>query len=568
MTETEDHHDNDGEPWYCTLDHDGYEETRESFSWGLPDGYNAAYDLLRKHPDPDATALHQAYPDGRRERYSFADLDRRSNRLANALESMGVERGDRVGVVLPQKPENVLAHLACWKLGAVSLPLSVLFGPDALGYRIRDSGASVVVVDGSRQETMREVAPDCPGLEHTLVVDAASVGDSTPGSGDEASFESVLEDRSDERELAATDADTPAIIMYTSGSTGPPKGVLHTHGVWVGHCPAFSMYFERDLEGVYWTPADWAWIGALGDLVFPAWHYGQPAVGYPMEGFDPETAFALMEEFDVTGSFLPPTAIRMAMDVDTSGYDLSIEAICSGGEPLTPEILQWADEALGGTPVNELYGQTEANLLVTNCRDWFDARAGSMGKPVPGHEVRVLDSDTGDPVPDGEIGEIAVRRADDPVVFEEYWNAPEKTEAARLGEWHLTGDLAERDEAGYLWFKSRDDDLIITSGYRVGPREIEEVILEHEGVAQVGVVGVPDETRGEIIKAYVQPVSGREGSDALREEIRRLVRDRLAKYEYPREIVFREELPQTTTGKIRRSELVDVDSDSDSDSNP
>ena len=567
MTKTDDDHGDDTDPWYCTLEYGSYEEARGSFSWGLPDGFNAAYDLLRKHPDPDATALHQAYPDGRRERYSFTDLDRRSNRLATALEAMGVERGDRVGVVVPQKPENVLSHLACWKLGAVSLPLSVLFGPDALGYRLRDSGASVVVVDETRRETVREVAPDCPELDHAVVVDADidtdDAAEPPTGIENEASFESVLEGRSDERELANTDADTPAIIMYTSGSTGSPKGVLHSHGVWVGHCPAFSMYFERDLDGVYWTPADWAWIGALGDLVFPAWHYGQPVVGYPMEGFDPETAFALMEEFDVTGSFLPPTAIRMAMNVDAAGYDLSIEAICSGGEPLTPEILRWADEALGGTPVNELYGQTEANLLVTNCRDWFDARAGSMGKPVPGHEIRVLDPDTGDAVPDGEIGEIAVRREGDPVVFEEYWNAPEKTEAARMGEWHLTGDLAERDEAGYLWFKSRDDDLIITSGYRVGPREIEEVILEHEEVAQVGVVGVPDETRGEIIKAYVQPASGREGSDALREEIRELVRDRLAKYEYPREIVFREELPQTTTGKIRRSELVDVDSDSD-----
>ncbi|MEM4781673.1 MAG: AMP-binding protein, partial [Halalkalicoccus sp.] len=332
-------------------------------------------------------------------------------------------------------------------------------------------------------------------------------------------------------------------------------------------------------DGVYWTPADWAWIGALGDLVFPAWHYGQPVVASPLGTFDPEEAFSIMEEFDVTGTFLPPTAIRMLMDVDSSRYDLSIEAICSGGEPLTPEILRWADEELD-VPVNELYGQTEANLLVTNCREWFPARAGSMGKPVPGHDVRVIDPETGSVVPVGEIGEIAVRREGDPVVFSEYWNRPEKTADVTLAngpdggeqspamrsssdgtsdgdDWHLTGDLAERDESGYLWFKSPDDDLIITSGYRVGPREVEDVLLDHEAVAQVGVVGVPDETRGEIVKAFVEVAAGYEGSDALREELQAFVKDRLAKYEYPREIEFRRELPRTTTGKIKRRELTD-----------
>jgi acetyl-CoA synthetase len=547
-------------PWYCTLDCDSYEAAREGFEWDLPKNYNLAYDLLRKHPDPESPALYQADPDGGRETFSFADLDRLSNRLANALEGMGIECGDRIGVLVPQKPENVLTHLACWKLGTISLPLSILFGPKALGHRLRDSEASVVVADESARETVREVEADCPALEDVIVVD----------SEDEASFQSAIDGHSGEREIAETDAETPAIIIYTSGSTGPPKGVLHSHSVWVGHCPAFSMYFERDLEGVYWTPADWAWIGALGDLVCPAWHYGQPVVGYPMDKFSSQETFSLMEEFSVTGAFLPPTAIRMMMDVDSSEYTLSIEAICSGGEPLTPEILRWADEELGGVPVNELYGQTEANLLVTNCRDWFPARAGSMGKPVPGHNVRVIDSETGEPVKTGEIGEIAVCREGNPIVFTEYWNQPEKTENVRVDgreaqrtskangnavSWHLTGDLGSVDEEGYLWFKSRDDDLIITSGYRVGPREVEEVLLDHEGVAQVGVVGVPNETRGEIVKAFVQPTG--EGSETLKTELQELVRNRLAKYEYPREIEFREELPQTTTGKIRRKDLLE-----------
>ncbi|WP_122088302.1 AMP-binding protein [Halalkalicoccus subterraneus] len=538
----------DIDSWYCDLAYDSYEDARETFEWNRPEDYNLAYDLLRKHPDLDAPALFQVDFDGRRETYTFRDLDRLSNWVANALESRGIERGDRIGVVVPQKPENALTHLACWKIGAISLPLSPLFGPEALGHRLEDSGAKAVVADTSVRETVAEVEGDCPALEHIVVVD---------DSGDDsvASFESLLAEGSEEYAIAETDAETPAIIMYTSGSTGPPKGVLHSHGVWVGHCPAFSMYFELDVDGTYWTPADWAWIGALGDLLFPAWHYGQQVVGKAMGKFDPEEAFSIMEEFSVTGAFLPPTAIRMMMDVDSDRYDLSIEAICSGGEPLTPEILNWADEVLGDVPVNELYGQTEANLLVTNCREWFPARAGSMGKPVPGHDVRVIDSETGEELPVGEVGEIAVRRKGDPVVFNEYWNRPEKTDKARVGPWHCTGDLGYADEEGYLWFKSRDDDLIITSGYRVGPREVEEVLLDHEAVAQVGVVGIPDETRGEIVKAFVQPVG--EGSETLREGLQELVRDRLAKYEYPREIEFRDELPQTTTGKIRRKDLTD-----------
>jgi acetyl-CoA synthetase len=570
--------------YFVTLDGENYEGARESFSWDVPEEFNAADDLVGKHDDGDRIALYQAYPDGRRGQYSFDELDRRSSAVANALESRGLAFGDRVAVVVPQKPANVLTHLACWKLGAISLPLSVLFGTDALRYRLTDSEARVAVVDASRWETIREVAPDCPSLECVLVVDGepevegATIGDATV-----SRFDAAVDREDATYEVAETDAETPAIVMYTSGSTGEPKGVVHTHGVWLGHCPAFSMYFEREVradDAVYWTPADWAWIGALGDLVFPAWHYGRPVVGYPMGSFDPATAFEIAEEFGVTHTFLPPTAIRMLMDVDDPAdrYELALRAICSGGEPLTPEILEWADAELGGTAVNELYGQTEANLLVTNCREWFPAKAGSMGKPVPGHDVAVLDSETGERIETGEIGEIAVRRAEDPVVFAEYWNEPEKTAAATLEDgpdggdqssamrstsdgtsddetWHLTGDLAERDEEGCLWFKSRDDDLIITSGYRVGPREVEEAILEHPSVAQVGVVGVPDDRRGEIIKAVVQPAAGVGRSEELRAEIRDLVRDRLAEYEYPREIEFRDELPQTTTGKIRRTEL-------------
>jgi acetyl-CoA synthetase len=543
--------------WHVTLEEDSHEAAREAFAWEFPDGYNIAHDCLGKHEARDRPALHQAYPDGRRETYSFRELDERSTQVAHGLAERGVGRGDRVAVVVPQKPANPLTHFACWKLGAVSLPLSVLFGPDALRYRLDDSGAAVVVADEQVLDAVTAVRDDCPDLEHVVAVDTADPP------ADVESFDALHADQPTEMDLAETDRETPATILYTSGSTGPPKGVLHGHGLWVGHCPAFYTYFERDVhDGTFWTPADWAWIGALGDLVFPAWHYGRPVVGYPMEGFDAATAFDLLAEFDVTHAFLPPTAIRMMMSVDdpTDRYDLALRAICSGGEPLTPEILDWAQEGLAGVAVNELYGQTEANLLVANCGDWFPAQAGSMGKPVPGHEVAIVDGDTGERLGVDEVGSIAVARGDDPVVFQEYWNQPEKTAAASVTgpdgtEWHLTGDLGSRDADGYFWFKSREDDVIITSGYRVGPGEVESAILEHPDVEQVGVVGIADETRNQIIKAFVQPVDGVTGDDTLRGEIKDLVSDRLAKYEYPREIDFVDELPTTTTGKIQRRKL-------------
>jgi acetyl-CoA synthetase len=546
-----------GMAYHISLDYDTYEQARNEFEWHIPDGYNMAYDFLRKHEDPKASvALFQAYPDGRRETYTFARLDRLSNQVANGLAELGVGFGDRVAVVVPQKPANVLTHLACWKLGAISLPLSVLFGPDALEYRLRDSAATVVVCDASVSDAVGAARHRCPDISHVVSVDAEDAGDLT--------FESLHDAQSPTFEIAQTDGDTPGVILYTSGSTGPPKGVLHSHDVWLGHCPTYQMFFERDLDkSVMWTPADWAWIGGLGDLLFPAWHYGRPVVGYPMGKFDPTIAFSIMAEFGVTDAFLPPTAIRLMMGVESpdARYDLDLKAVCSGGEPLTPEILNWASETLDGVAVNELYGQTEANIFVTNCHNWFDIKPGSMGKPVPGHDVAIVDTKTGAVRPTGETGMIAIRHGDDPVIFEGYWNQSEKTASVRLAaadgghDWHLTGDLGYEDEDGHLWFVARDDDLIVTAGYRVGPGEVESAILEHPQVEQVGVVGVSDETRGEVIKAVIQTIDGVRGDDTLREDIRERVKTNLAKHEYPRVIEFRDQLPQTTTGKIQRREL-------------
>jgi acetyl-CoA synthetase len=550
--------------WTVMPSFDTYEQARSAFEWDLPDSFNPAVDFVRKH-DTDSVALEQAYPDGRRESYTFGDLDRRSDRLAAGLADLGIEAGNRVGVVVSQKPQNPLTHLANWKLGAVSVPLTVLFGADALQYRLADAGAKAVVVDPSVRDEIDAVRDDCPDLEHVVEIETDDPA------GDARAFRDVLAgEDGDPVDLDPYDAtpDTETAIMYTSGSTGPPKGVLHSHALWLGRAAAAFNYFDQGLgpSATVWTPADWAWGAALGGTLFATWHHGGTVVGFPKQSFDPEEAVGLLEEFGVTHSFMPPTALRMLMGVadPAAEYDLDVETFAAAGEPLTPEIVEWVESTFDDVALNEFYGQTELNLAVGNAAAWFETRPGSMGKVLPGYDLAIIDPEAADDgeldrLGTGETGEIALRPHDRSVFFDEYWNMPEKTAAKRVGEWFLTGDLAERDDEGYVRFESRKDDVIITAGYRVGPMEVEEAILEHPDVAQAGVIGVPDDTRGEIIKAYVEPASGVGGDDDLRAEIRDLVRENLAEYEYPREIAFVDELPQTTTGKIRRLELRERD---------
>jgi acetyl-CoA synthetase len=556
--------------WTVMPEFESYERAREAFSWDLPDEYNPAVDFLRKHEDTSDTALRYEAPDGGRETYTFADLDERSDRLAAALSDLGIGAGDRVGVVVPQKPQNPITHLANWKVGAVSVPLTVLFGRDALEYRLSDSEATAVVVDPSVRGTIDEIRAACPALEHVI-----ELGDGASVAGEARAFDDLLAAHEPGIEVHDSTPETPTAIMYTSGSTGPPKGVRHGHALWLGRAAAAYNYFDGDLAGgaaTLWTPADWAWGAALGGTLFAAWHHGCSIVGRPREGFDPEAAGALLERHGVTDAFVPPTALRMLMDVDDpeGRYDLSLETIAAAGEPLTTEIVDWVESTFTDVAINEFYGQTELNLVVGNSSRWFETRPGSMGRPFPGYEVAVLDPDTGDRLERGEVGELAVKPDDRRVFFDGYLGLPEKTANKRVEDgpasgasganagsetWFLTDDLVERDADGYLWFHSRADDVILTSGYRVGPMEVEDAILTHEAVAQAGVVGVPDGTRGEAIKAFVEPATDEYDPDRLREEIRELVRDRLAEYEYPKHVAFVDSLPTTTTGKIRRRTL-------------
>jgi len=539
--------------WQIMPSYDSYAEARESFRWRLPETYNPAVDLVRKH-DPEQPAMIYEQPAGTVSSHSYGDLDTQSDRVAAGLRALGIEAGDRIAVVIPQKPANPIVHLAAWKLGAITVPLTVLFGPDALEYRLTDSGARAVVIDPSVRDTVEEIRGECPGLDAVI-----ELGESV--SGEAHAFETLISDHEPGIESYEATPETPSAIMYTSGSTGPPKGVLHSHALWLGRAAAAYTYFEQSLaDATLWTPADWAWGAALGGTLFAGLHYGARVVAWPRDGFDPEAVFELLDRHTVTHSFLPPTALRMLMGVDnlTERYDLSLQVFAAAGEPLTPEILTWADETFENVPVNEFYGQTELNLVVGNNSRWFDAKPESMGKALPGYEVRILDPESPDPdepLPRGEAGEIAINPDDRRVFFNEYWGLPEKTAAKQIDGWFLTGDIARCDSEGYLWFVSRKDDVILTSGYRVGPMEIESVLLEHPAVEQAGVVGVPDDTRGEAIKAFVQPAAGIGGSADLKSELSALVRKRLAEYEYPRKIEFVDSLPTTTTGKIRRREL-------------
>ena len=523
-----------------------YEEVYGGFRWELPERLNIGVAVCDRHADGSGRlALVYEAPDGTVERFSYDDLKRLSNRCANALAAMGVGPGDRVGVLLPQRPETAIAHLAIYKLGAVALPLFTQFGPDALEHRLGDSGARALITDG---ETLAKVPGGLGDLAALLVIDGDSRGNPL--------FWPSLERATDQFSPVNTGIDDPALMIYTSGTTGKPKGALHAHRVLLGHLPGVQLahdFFPMP-DDFYWTPADWAWIGGLLDVLLPSLYFGIPVLAHRARKFDPEEAFALMARHRVRNAFLPPTALKMMRQVPAprQRFGHRLRSVASGGEALGEDVIGWCHEAFG-VSVNEFYGQTEANLLVGNCGSLFPVCPGSMGRATPGHRVEVVAPD-GRPLPPGENGIIAVQRPD-PVMFLGYWNNPQATAAKFAGNWCLTGDVAVKDDDGYVWYKGREDDLISSGGYRIGPTDIEDCLMKHPAVLMAAVVGSPDPVRGEIVKAFVVARPELATSPGLSEEIRSFVGERLAYYQAPREIVFLPELPLTATGKIMRREL-------------
>jgi acetyl-CoA synthetase len=434
-------------------------------------------------------------------------------------------------------------------LGAIAIPLFTLFGPDALEYRLGNSGAKAVITDGANVEKVLQIRDRLPDLKLLFV----TRGKPEAGAID---FWAELEKGASRFEPVPTKADDPALIIYTSGTTGPPKGALHAHRVVLGHVPGVEFFhnFFPKKEDVYWTPADWAWIGGLIDVLLPSWHHGVPVVAYRAKKFDPEQAFHFIAKYGIRNAFMPPTALKMMRQVkDPKGrYDYRMRTIGCGGETLGEELLDWGRQVMD-LEINEFYGQTEVNLVVGNCCEIMPIRRGSMGKPIPGHRVEVVDAE-GNIVPPGTVGEIAILRPD-PVMFLNYWQNPQATLDKFVLDWSLTGDLGKKDEDGYIWYVARKDDVITSSGYRIGPAEIEDCLLKHPAVTMSAVIGKPDEVRTEVVKAFVVLKAGVNGSEELAREIQEFVKTRLAAHEYPREIEFVAELPMTSTGKIIRGEL-------------
>ncbi|AHM04385.1 Acetyl-coenzyme A synthetase [Roseibacterium elongatum DSM 19469] len=523
-----------------------WQKLRGGFQWRVPSAMNIA-DLCCDAwaaLAPDRAAVIHVTAEGAREVWTYGDLKRASDRLAAAMAAAGIMRGDRVAVLMAQHPAVLITHFAAMKLGAVSLPLFTLFGEDALRYRLADSGARAIVCDAAQIDKVTGLRPQLPALD--LIISTGQ------GAAPVRALDDILDTPAPGFRPVPTDAEDPAVMIYTSGTTGDPKGVLHAHRFLYGHLPCMELsqnWFPQTGD-VGWTPADWAWIGGLMDMAMPCLFYGVPLVSHRFAKFDSDAALRLMAQEGVTNAFIPPTALRM-MHAAVVPDDLRLRAIGSGGEPLGADLLDWGRARLR-CPINEFYGQTEANLVIASCDRMMDRVPGAMGLPVPGHEVAVLGpGDT--PVAAGEVGEVCVR-APDPVMFLEYWGKPEATQDKVIDGWLRTGDLALLREDGQMVFHARDDDIITSAGYRIGPVEIEQALVAHPDVVMAAVVGAPDPVRTQVVVAHVVLRDGAEWS-GLPERLKALVRDKVSAHVVPRKIYRAETLPMTATGKILRRAL-------------
>lgn len=526
-----------------------YQEIYRRFQWRLPQHYNIAWDVCDRHArNATLTALIHERVDGSVTRISFRQVQRWANQCANLLQHLGATKGDRVMIYLGQDPATAVTHVACWKAGLISVPVSVLFGVDALAYRLNDSGAKVLITDTAHYPA----AVAALGAE-TNRVKILLIDNPTDRKLD---YWNSLSHASDVFETLSLTPDTPAFINYTSGTTGLPKGTLQGHRSMLGHMPGLELAYDFMPQSgdVMWSPADWSWLAGLMDVLMPAWFCGKPVLTYRNATFDPDEAFTLMGRHGVRTSLLTPTMLRRLSVVKNPvrRYGLILRSVISGGESVGRETLAWADEALG-VKVNEVFGQTECNIVLGNSSSVLPAKPGSLGRALPGHVAAVVD-DGGNQLPPDTIGNLAFRRPD-PVMMLEYWRNLDATRDKYIGDWLITGDLARCDAEGYFWYVSRADDVITSAGYRIGPGEIEDALNAYPGVAMSAVIGVPDPVKTQAIRAFVVLRPGQAASQELKHDIQQTIRTRLARHECPRDIVFVNALPMTATGKILRREL-------------
>jgi acetyl-CoA synthetase len=531
--------------WKLPQGHD-WDAISARFRWPRPRRFNiaeACCDAWARR-EPQRTALRCVGADGAMRDVAYGELARASRRLANTLAAHGIGRGDRVAVLLPQVLEAALTHLAAYRLGAVVVPLFTLFGEDGLRFRLADSGAKALVTDGANLPKVLAIRDDLPDLGAVFSIDAHERG--------VHGFWQELGRAADACATAATGPRDPAFISYTSGTTGSPKGALHGHGVVIGHLPgvALSHGFLGQAGDCLWTPADWAWMGGLTNVLLPGLFLGVPVVAHRRSRFDPDHAVDLMARTGIRNVFLPPTALKLMRQAAVTAAP-GLRSVASGGEALGAGLLDWG-RAVFGMTINEFYGQTECNLVLANCADLMPVRPGSAGRAVPGHRVAVIGA-AGTRLPPGEVGEIAVR-APDPVMFLGYWRDPDRTSEKFTGPWLRTGDEAVMDEEGYVFFRARIDDVITSSGYRIGPAEIEDCLTGHPDVVMAAAVGVPDPVRTEVVRAFVVLRPGASG-DGLETALIERVRARLSPHVAPRQVVVVDSLPLTATGKIQRRVL-------------
>ncbi|MBB3355070.1 AMP-binding protein [Rhizobium lentis] len=525
---------------------DRYGDLYRDFSWRIPEDFNIGRAVSDEWAvrDPERVCLEHFSPDGNRRSLTYGELSGTSSMFANALASLGIKRGDRIALLMPQSFETVIAHVAIYKMGAIALPLALLFGVEALEYRLRISGAAAIITNDFGLDRVRQIRDRLPELRQMISVSDAA---------DALSFADLTASHAPVFEGEKTTPDDPALMIFTSGTTGSPKGALHGHRVLPGHIPGMQFAHEGFPKAgdKVWTPSDWAWAGGLLNALLPSLLLGVPVVSSPAQKFDAEMAYRIMAEMKVRNAFIPPTALRLMRSVSDprSKYNLVLRTIGSAGEALGRETYDWAQRTLGIT-VNEFYGQTECNFVLSSSAACGVTKAGAIGRAVPGHRVAIV-SEAGYELPAGESGQIAIA-SPDPVMFLGYWNDAVATERKFLHGWLLTGDIGRQDEDGYVTFEGRDDDVITSSGYRIGPAEIEDCLIGHPAVQLAAAVGKPDAVRTEIVKAYIVLSPGHSPSEALAAEIREWVKMRLSMHEYPREVEFVESLPLTTTGKVIR----------------